>query len=426
MIIGIDATRANRAQKTGTEWYSYFLIRWFAKLDSENQYILYTDTPLVDGLCDLTTKQFEDTCKNNISFDNDGFQIIKSPYNNFRAKVLKWPFNFFWTQGRLAIEMFFNKPDILFIPSHTLPFIHPKKSVVTIHDVGFAREHRLYDQIIMGPKNLKARKFLNFLIKLFTWGHYGANSMDYQKWSTKYALKHAEKIITVSSFTKQEIDDIYNVDKNKIKIIYNGYNKFLYQKIIDNDKINTVINKYGIEKPYVLYVGRLERKKNTPALIEAFGLLREKYKTLNFKLVLIGNASYGYDEVNYTIREFGLEHDVIMPGWVDEADMPYLYNGASLFIFPSKYEGFGIPLLEAMACGLPITASWESSIPEVVGEDAAYLFNPNSIHSITEAMHKVLSDENFSQKIINQGYERVKNFSWEKSAKETLELLKSI
>lgn len=425
MLIGIDASRANRPNKTGTEWYSYYLIRWLAKIDEKNQYILYTDKPLIEGLVDLTSAQHEKKMPYSADIDEKGWQKIISPHNNFQARILKWPFAYFWTLARLSMAMIRSKPDVLFIPAHTMPLVYPKKTVITIHDVGFTRENCLYDSEKIGPENVRGKKVINFLIKLFTWGKYGANSYDYLKWSTKFATDNAFKIIAVSEFSKQEIMDIYRTNAGKIAVVYNGYNKSLYKKIYDKEKIASVLKRYGIEPPYLIYTGRLEKKKNTPALIEGFSLFKSKFKDLKYKLVLIGNASYGYDEVNYAIREFGLDKDVIMPGWVEEEDMPAIYSGASAMIFPSKYEGFGIPLLQAMACELPIAASWASSIPEVT-DKAALLFNPNSVKCIATAIERILLEEETRLNLIKLGNERIKNFSWEKCAKETLDLINSL
>lgn len=429
MIIGIDASRANRGHKSGTEWYSYYLIRWLAKLDNKNQYILYTDKPLTGGLLDLSTEQYFlhfDNKVGDIKFDKEGYQIIKSPYNNFKAKVLKWPFSFFWTLGRFSLEMLISKkPDVLFVPAHTLPLFYTKKSIITIHDVAFEKNKCLYNQEIMGPEDRRLKKIICFFVKLFTSGKYNASFIDYLKWSTRFALKYSDRIITVSNFSKNEMLNIYDkCDKDKIKVIYNGYNSFLYRKINDQDKINEVLEKYGIEKPYILYVGRLEKKKNTPFLIEAFAMARENNK-IKEKLVLIGDASFGYDEVKYVIREFNIASDVIMPGWVEEEDMPYIYNGSSAFIFPSKYEGFGIPVLQAMACQVPITISSIPVFKEVAGE-AALFFNPNDVCSIAKAIEKILLDSNLKNTLILKGNERIKNFSWKKSAEETLKELNSI
>jgi glycosyltransferase involved in cell wall biosynthesis len=435
MIIGIDASRANRDHKSGTEWYSYYLIRWLAKLDKDNQYILYTDKPLRDGLLDLTTKQHIDASNNisgvSIEYDKDGFQILKSPYGNFKAKILKWPFDFLWTQGRMSLEMIFNKPDVLFIPSHVLPLIHPHKSILTLHDIGFKRYDCLYRREYIGPEKKWLREVINFIVKLITFGKCRANSLDYHIWSTRYALRNAKKIITVSRFSKKELIDVYGNDKNrqvldnKIKVVYNGYNKLIYRKIEDREKLKRVLNKYDIQEPYILYVGRLEKKKNTPALIEAFAIMREKNKNIHHKLVLAGDASFGYDEVKYQIQEYSLDDEVIMPGWIEENDMPYIYSGASVFVFPSLYEGFGIPIIQAMACEVPVVASNAASIPEI-SAGAALLFDPNDVYSMAEAIKNAITKSELRDSLIKKGRERVKNFNWEKTAKETLSVIKTI
>jgi len=425
MLIGIDASRANINRKTGTEWYSYYLIRWLAKLDKKNKYILYTDKPLKCGLLDLISKQYFDNSdeKNkDIEIDKNGYQKIKSPYNNFKVKILKWPFNYFWTQGRMSLEMLIHPPDILFVPSHTLPIVHPKKSIVTIHDIGYEKNCKIYNKHEIIRNSSFKKRIIDFIVLLFTFAKYRANEVDYLQWSTKYAIKKAYKIITISNFSKKEIVKFYKLNNNKIEVIYNGYNKFLYKKINDQEKINNILNKYGIEKPYLFYIGRIEKKKNISVLIEAFAILKEKNKNLNHKLVLAGMASYGYDEIKYMIREFDLIDYVIMPGWIDECDIPYLYNGAFAFIFPSNYEGFGIPTLQAMACGVPILASNTSSIPEIVG-DSALLFDQRYALSISDAIEKIILDLKLRENLIKKGFERVKNFSWEKCTKETLKEL---
>lgn len=424
MKIGIDASRANKTHKTGTEWYSYYLIRWLSKFDDKNEYILYTDKPLDKGLLDLSTDQyFADPERDVIKFNKKGEQIIKSKYNNFRVKILKWPFSFFWTQLRMSIEMIFNRPDILFIPSHTLPLIHPQNSIVTIHDIGFEINTSFYnDEYIVSGK---IGRFLSKLVKLVTLGKYRATVIDYLRWSTRYALKKAKKIITVSNFSKKEIFDFYKIKGDKINVVYNGYNKHLYQKNIDKNYEDEVLGQYGIEKPYFFYVGRIEKKKNIPMLIDSFAQLRIKNNDINEKLVLVGDASYGYDEIKYIITSFEMNNEVIMPGWVKECHLPIIYSAATAFIFPSNYEGFGIPLLQAMACEVPIVASNCASIPEVV-EDAALLINPCDSTEITEILKKLATDNDLKNELIEKGKQRVKNFSWEITARETLKIINSL
>lgn len=426
MIIGIDASRANRAHKTGTEWYSYYLIKWLARLDDKNEYILYVDEPLKGGLLDLTSvNTYDPGSENVIEYDEDGFQKIKSPHNNFKAKVLKWPFYYFWTLGRLSLEMLFKSPDVLFIPSHTLPLIHPKKSIVTIHDVGFETDEKLYDKVHMNPNSDKTGKLLNLIVNIVTFGKYKANPIDYCRWSTNYIINHAKKVITVSEFSKHEIIKNYKVKKNKVVTIHNGYNKQLYKTKVDPDILSEILIKYGIDGPYFFYIGRIEKKKNVPALIEAYQMMREKNKDIKLKLVLAGDASYGYDEVKYIIREYNLVDQVLLPGWVEEEDLPYLYQGSSGFVFPSCYEGFGIPLPQAMASEVPIITSDIPAIKEVVGDSACF-FDPNNKESIARALEKIAVDSELTKNLIEKGKERVKDFDWELCAKKTLEHINSL
>ncbi len=397
MVIGIDASRANLLRKTGTEWYSFYLIKNLATLDKENQYILYLNNPASPELVKA---------------------VEHNP--NFSFKLLHWPFVSFWTLGRLTLEMIIHRPDILFIPAHTMPLCYPRRTVNTIHDIAFVRERNLYRSSGVKTEGAISRKIIEFLVRIFTLGKYHSESLDYLYWSTDFALRRAKKIITVSEFTKSEILDVYPKTRaEKVKVIHNGYNNSLYRVITDKDKTAAVLEKYGLEAPYFLYAGRIEKKKNIPALIEALAILREDRPDIKEKMVLIGDASFGYDEVKYVIAEFNLDQDVIMPGWVDEEDMPYIFNGAKAFIFPSKHEGFGIPILQAMACGVP-TAVSDIPVFKEVAQDATLYFNHNDKQAIANALARLGSDDALLSELRTKGLERVKNFSWEKCARETL------
>jgi len=421
MLIGIDASRANREFKSGTGWYSYYLIRELAKIDSINQYVLYSDKALTGGLIDLMADDGETGGK--IEMEN-GYQKIKSPHNNFKAKILKWPFTYLWTQIRLSWEMLFHSPEVLFIPAHTLPIVNPKKSIVTVHDIGFERLREVYSSDKIGPGR-SAGRFFDLLAGLFTFGKFRSNILDYHSWSTKLALKRAKKIIAVSEFTKDELMAVYGAPSSKIEVVYNGFNSALYKPLADQNKIKLVLEKYGIKSPYIFYAGRLEKKKNIAMLINAMVLLRDKYKNFNHKLVLTGSAGLGFDEIKYTIEEFDFNSEVIVTGWAPEEDMPYLYSGASLFVFPSLYEGFGIPLLEAMATGVPIAASNIPAIAEITA-GAARLFDPRDKHDIAEKMAEVLMDKKLAGDFVNKGKIRIKDFSLHKCAKETLAVIEKI
>ncbi len=402
MVIGIDASRANRTHKSGTEWYSYYIIHALAEIDHDNEYILYTDTPFTGGLAELV-----------------------ETHKNFKVKVLGWPWRFFWTQGRLSLEMLFRRPDVLFVPAHALPLIHPKKSVVTIHDIGFHREGRLYEEASIGAEGKRRQSVIDFLVRTLSLGRYGANSRDYLEWSTLFSLQHAKKTIAISHFTKDELIDAYQAPENKIVVVHNGYNSELYKALPKDAQSTAVISKYGLQHPYIFYVGRLEKKKNIATLIEAFYLLKQRHPELAHKLYLVGDASYGFDEIKNSIHGFGLQHDVRATGWVAENDLPYIYNEADAFVFPSNYEGFGIPLLQAMATNTPIAASKAASIPEIAG-DAAVLFDPADPSDMANALFTVLSDQAKRQDLVIKGQERVKQFSWQRAATEILDLIRGL
>lgn len=424
MLIGIDASRANRNHKSGTEWYSYYLIRALAELDKKNQYILYTDTPIKDGLADLTVSGEKMSLMPSVKLD--GFQKIRSPHHNFQAKVLAWPFRFFWSQGRLSLEMLWHRPDVLFVPAHALPFIHPKKSIVTIHDIGFREDEHLYEKIRIGAESRRNHQFINYLVRALTFGKYGANSLDYLEWSTRYTLKKARQVIAISNFTKQALISTYHTPEEKIKVIYNGYPDHLYKPLPYDQTAATVLARYGITKPYIFYVGRLEKKKNIAILIEAFASLKHRRGThFTHKLCLIGDASFGFDEIKYTIQEYNLEKDIIVTGWVAEKDLPHIFAQAEAFVFPSNYEGFGIPLLQAMATKTPIAASNVASIPEIAAS-AAIFFNPKDSEGMADALEKVLFDQTLREELVTHGQTRIKEFSWEQAARETLSLIENI
>ncbi len=405
MTIGIDASRANKNFKTGTEWYSYYLIINLIKIDKKNKYILYLD------------KDLQESFLNSLNLAEN---------KHVKVKVLKWPFKYLWTLVRLSLEMIFKSPDVLFVPAHSLALLNPRKTVNTIHDIAFIENDFLYSQESMDINFKNKNNLLNFFIKFFTLGKYGFKSLDHLKWSTKHALRKARKIIAVSNFTKSEILKNYKkVNPNKIEIVHNGFNKDLYKVIEDQDKINLVLKKYGLGQRFFLYVGRMEKKKNVHNLVEAFAIFKENNKDSDEKLVLVGSAGFAYDEIKYIIEELGIDSDVIFLGWVEEEDLPYIFNRAEAFIFPSFYEGFGIPTLQAMACASPLILSDIEVLHEVAG-DAALFFNPHNADDLARKMNIIARDEAVRQDLIEKGLLRVKNFSWEKCAQETLKVLNNL
>ena len=238
--IGIDASRAFKKEKTGVEWYAYNIIKNLLKIDSRNQYILYSQNSSINFL-DPQVPPIR--------------RAGKPENDNMRWKKLKWPFKYFWTQGRLSLEMLLNKPDTLFIPASAMPIIHPKNTVVAIHDVGFMKYPEAYSK----------------------W------QRIYLKWSTKFAIKHAKSIITISEFSKQEIIKYFTNTspspllgregsnlEDKIFITPLACDTEKFKVITDQNKIQTILKKYNINSPYILFTGRLETKKNILNIVKAF------------------------------------------------------------------------------------------------------------------------------------------------------------
>jgi glycosyltransferase involved in cell wall biosynthesis len=364
MLIGIDASRAIKQHKTGVEWYAYHVIEDLVKIDTANQFVLYCDkTP------DAWLKK-----------------IGERP--NVKIKRLGWPLKYFWTQGRLSLEMLLRAPDILFISASAMPVIHPENTVVAIHDVGFMAYPQSY-------------------------GHW---QRWYQKFSTRFTVKYAAKIITISEFSQREIIKYFKADERKISVTYLGYDKERFNGDVETRHASSLRKKYDITPPYFLFVGRLEHKKNILGLIKAFSLLSHEVQ-----LVLAGSPGYGWLEAEKIIKEKNLQSDIVVTGYVPEADLPALYRGATALVFPSFYEGFGLPILEAFASGTPVICSNAASLPEVAGAAALYV-EPNNIKALADAMTQVLTHETLRRELTYKGREQVERFLWEKCGRELAEV----
>lgn len=367
MTIGIDASRANHTEKTGVEWYAFFVIQELKKiLPEDTQVVLYSDIPLQGELANLP--------------------------KNWSSKVLRWPPKRFWTQIRMSYEMLFHAPDILFIPAHVFPLIHPKKTLMTVHDVAAYAFPESYSW--------------------FEWW--------YSTWTAKYAVQKLWKVIVPSEFTKQEILQKTKKQKNNnIFVVHNGFDeKFLKQ--CSEEEIQNVLQKFSLQKPYLLSIGRLEEKKNTWRIIKAFEILKQQKQFQDYSLLLIGKPGHGYEKVEETFRQSSVKKDIFLPGWVGKDDLPALMQGAELFVFPSLYEGFGIPVLEALASGTPVLTSSGSSLKEV-GGDTVFFVDPTDTESIAKNMVSALSSPEKDQKK-QQGFIQIKAFSWKKCAQEISEL----
>lgn len=362
MIIGIEAERANHPEKTGVEHYAQQLILHLAKIDSTNNYILYLRSEPQDWLLNLP--------------------------DNFRIKVM--PFPKFWTQIRLSWELLLHPVDVLLVPASALPLIHPKKSIVTIHDTAF-KYYPEADTAFM-------RNFLHY--------------------SYQYIVKKAWRIIAISGSTKDDLVKFYNVDPGKVAVIHHGYEE---QPDIDQKaSLSDWISKYNLPAHYLLFLSTLQPRKNLPRLIQAFRIFKNMYPTSPHKLVVVGKAGWNYQE---SIAAIEANKDIVeYLGHVSNDDKLAIFKGADGFISASLYEGFGMWILESYEAGVPSAVSNVSAMPEIAG-NASILFDPTNTESIARAIEQLLMDDKAREELIVLGKERLKAFNWEKCARETLELM---
>lgn len=367
MHIGIEAERANNPQKTGVEHYAKQLILHLAEIDRENRYILYLRTQPEAWLLNLP--------------------------ENFKLKVM--PFQIFWTQLRVSWEMLFNPVDILMVPASALPIVHPKKSVVTIHDIGW-----------------------RYFPQSFTWF-----MRNFLEWSTAFAVKRASKIIAVSESTKRDIVKFYGVSGEKIVVVHHGYDTQVQNpKSLPRSQAGEIRKNSNIEIPnkYVLFLSTLQPRKNLGNLIDAFRLLKKEFPDLPHKLVVVGRMGWKFEKI---LKKLEDNRDIVVYlNYLSDEGRRQALLGAELLVQPAFYEGFGMQALEALAAGIPLACSKVSSLPEVAG-DAAVYFDPHNPTDIKNAIKAVLFDKSLAESLVSKGRERVKLFGWEKCAKETLKVL---
>ena len=355
MHIAFDASNLARKAPTGVAVYGIHLIREIASLDKENQYTL----------CYRLSRW-----KDRRFF----FEVNQA---NFRTKIIQEPLNFFFTR---KIDLFHGL-DARMIDSKRV------KRVVTIHDIP---QHSNQYSGTQHPEK-KIRRYMDI-------------------------MGGADRIIADSEYTKADILRFYSISEEKVDVVYLGVEEGLRPK--EPTETQALLERYGISSPYLLHVGRIEKKKNLCRTLEAFAGIK---KRLNdpIQIVLAGSPGPGGEEVFEVIERLNLKEDVRLVGYARQEDLPQLYAGAMLFLFPSLYEGFGMPILEAMACGTPVLTSNVTSLPEVAG-DAALQVDPLNVESIAQGILRLVEDPQLRERYIRKGFERIKEFTWEKTARETL------
>jgi len=365
MIIGIDGNEANVQNKVGVSVYTYNLLKYFKSQSSDNlRFIVY---------------------------------LRKNPEANlpeashfFTYKIIWGPV--LWSQLFLPVHLWISKIlgmklHSFFSPAHYIPRYCPFPTVVTIHDLSY-----LYFPDEFLKKDL---------YQLKNW--------------TEYSLNKSKKIIAVSKTTKKDIMHEYHILDKKIEVIYNGYESDNPDSSHPSQSLHTY--------PYFLTVGTIQPRKNLSTLITAFIQFQKNHP--DYKLIIAGKKGWKYASIFSQVEEQKIKENIILPGFVSEEEKISLYKNATAFIFPSLYEGFGIPLLEAMSYQCPVLSSFNSSLPEI-GGDACLYFDPNNSNDIVEKMNIIVVDKNLSKILIKSGKKRISAFSWNETGKNTLHILQSI
>ncbi len=346
MKLIIDASRANKKERTGVEWYAFKMITALKKvIPQETEVLLLTKENLMDDFGELP--------------------------KNWKHKKLLWPFPRFWTQLRLSWEMRKHKNDILFIPASAPPLIRPT-CVVTIHDVGFAAMPNVYSWF----------------------------DRHFQNWTTRRAVDHADLICTPSQFSKNEIIKYFDAHTSKIKVIPNA--PATQDVHIQRDPKQTL-----------LFIGRIEHKKNITTLIRTLEILKRSGKKV--ELQLAGKPGYGYEEIADRIKESHYKDDIKLFGYISQHKKIELLAQAGVLLFPSWYEGFGIPICEASVHDVPVIASNIPAHKEIAGDSIVYAKVDNS-HDWAKKVGEVMKSYPLSYNNTIEQKNKLNQYSWEKSA----------
>ncbi len=380
MRIGMEIiSLQNDSQHRGIGMYTRCLLKNILSIDRDNEYVFFTfgNWPFSSILSE------------------EGFKGIRIIKINPPLKQLSW----FFAQAFLPLAMKKEKLDIFHSPEYILPVFSKAKKIITIHDF-INSDYKLY------------RRRGNFVRKTYF----------YLKNET---LKHADKIIAVSEYTKKKIMELAGIEEERIKVIYEAANE-IFIPLNDNVLFSKLRNKYGIHRDFLFFVGALDFHKNIDGMVKA--LARAKSKDISLVLAGVNYRRMHRENVkiiNSLVKKLKLEDRVHILGYIPQEDLIGFYNLAKIVISVSFYEGFGLPILEGMACAKPVIAAKNTSMKEIVGS-SGFLVDPYNIDEIACAIDNLLSDEELRKDFSIKAFERSKEFSWEKAARETISLYQDL
>ena len=325
--------------------------------------------------------------QNNVkySFKKNNIKILNKNINGSKDRIL---------EEQLKCLNIFKKYRLVHFPDYATPILYRGKKIATIHDMAM---------YTMRDKYTKSQVFI-------------------KRFFMKNTIRNADKLICISNFTAKELKKYYpDVDENKIEVVYNG---FEYKPMhISEQESKEVLNKFDIDKKYLLYVGTISPHKNIDRLIEAFAILRKR--GYDYKLVISGKKGWMYEEILNKSRELNIENHVIFTDYVTDIELEVLYTHADVFTFPSLYEGFGFPPIEAMARKVPVVSSKEGALGEVVG-DAALICDAYNVDDMASKIVNVITNDELRRDLIEKGINRSSYFSWEKTANQTYEIYQKV
>ncbi len=382
MRIGIDVRSLMDKNYSGVSSYTLNLVQEIISLDNKNQYKLFYNS-------------FSDISERIPKFDKPNVEIVKKNYpNKFLNYFLFKIFNQPKIDRLLDVDLFL-MPHINFISLSS-----SAKSVLTVHDLSFLR----YPEFFSLRKNIWHRAI-----------------------RAKKLVKKFDKIVAVSENTKNDLVELCDIPEQKVKVIYSGLEDFYHSFNFQNkEEKNRIRDKYNLPEKFILFLGNIEPRKNIQGLIQSYNILRtEKPELKDYKLILAGARGWREKQIITEREKSKFKKDIIFLGYVDYKDKPYLYNMASVFVFPSFYEGFGFPPLEAQACETPVISSFASSLSEIL-QNSAILIDPYNNRDMTDAMIEILTNQKLKEIIIAVGKENSKRFNWGETAKEYVKLLKSL
>ncbi len=364
MRIAVHAKVLSEDQPTGIGIYTYNILQAIVRLDPVNEYVLFSNVPLK--------------------------RRIEGP--NVREKILRFPR--FWSYLRLPFEFVGGKYDLLFVPKEQLPPFFRPPTVIVVYDL----------MGLLFPDRIAFAGKAHFWIAIH------------------YAIRRADAVLAISEATKRSIIEQCRIDPGRITVTPLGYDAGLFHPRYDADAVACARRAHGIVRSYFINTSSvIWYRKNLVRVLEALARLKAEHGARTPQLVITGKRGEAYEEVLACRARLGLEGDVVFTGYVPAADVPVLLAGAEALVFPSLDEGFGLPLVEAMACGCPVVSSNIAAIPEVIG-DAGILVDPRSESELHQALDRVVCDPALRAELRRRGLARAGRFSWESAARATLEV----